>query len=506
MDVFYTHLTEQLARSRAYMAKARNKLAAITYRLPDEIIAAIFSFSMGGDPSQEELPLKDGIRSIYRRLYTLFAVCSNWLRIGLSTGALWSLIPVLEYESKGSRYSGIYLGLERFTSTNLYLAGDLSGQLDNDFLTSITHFGSRFRSLNLCGETYDTLKDTVACILRQATPGHLTDFSVCYRRCYPTPQPKYLFPPDSFEHIILMGVAVLLNTLRLSGFGLDWSTLRFTGLVQLRFQATQFKDASVMNAFLFAIASAPALHTLEMIDVYSAPIWLPNEQPTPRVSLPSLRTLYLQDLDEEILLPVVHSIAPGPYQTILSFISGDGFVIRNHPEGESYYGWLSALRDSKIDTLMIFGGWTLGYELNSILGALPSIQSLYIGDYYLDEEMLRALVRPIEFDTYSGNFNFPKIRVLYFWDCTFFLSDGSTLYSFKEVVTSHGIQELGLGGKMAFSECISPQPVRFDDPDGDYYTAPIKKWLTDNVPKFKLINSPNELPGYGFQADVWKLW
>jgi hypothetical protein len=77
----------------------------------------------------------------------------------------------------------------------------------------------------------------------------------------------------------------------------------------------------------------------------------------------------------------------------------------------------------------------------------------------------------------------------------------------KDVVVSHGIQELVIvGPKREYRD----QPVKFknlvylEDSEDDQFTTLIKEWLRSSVPKFILANSLKDIPDcYNFETDIW---
>ncbi|CAE6441867.1 unnamed protein product [Rhizoctonia solani] len=205
---------------------------------------------------------------------------------------------------------------------------------------------------------------------------------------------------------------------------------------------------------------------------------------------------------------ILHSIAPGSYRTVVnltqqSHLYGPGGSASG-PETEALALQLEGIN---IDILVLDRSTITNHDLRLILRAMPTIQTLYILERSIGSKTSQNLVRPIESSVGSDNVRFPKIHTLYLWDCYLNARDDPNLDKFKEMVISHGIQELGLRGGMATPMLVQSSPiVLFDDPEADQYTTPIKEWLRDNVPQFKMIKELNDLPHYNRQEKFWQLW
>ncbi|KDN34763.1 hypothetical protein RSAG8_12172, partial [Rhizoctonia solani AG-8 WAC10335] len=455
--------------------------------------------------SQQEQPIKMTIQSTYRYLFILANVCSDWRRICLSRSAFWSLIPF--YRDWKDSESMLNLCLERVGGSDMHLGGGLTYGREQKLLDVIPNYGPRIRTLNIYAETPDKLLNVVAALLEHSSPGRitglcLTNYQMIQDHDYHHTWPL-LFPSTSPEHDRLNRFAESLNSLRLWGFKLDWSQLRFSQLVDLQIQHIRVENTSEVADLLFAIASAAKLRSLQLVDVRvhpevieTRPIEIQGGLP---VFHPNLQFVFLKNIRWCLLSLILRSIIPGSYRIVLSYTLRE-YLIR-------YTTDLTALKESalqgyNIDTLMTSRKWVRDADLlRSLLKAIPTIKTLCIAQCEFTKEIFQALVGPLESHPDSSEKNFPTIQSLHIMHSAFECSD---LDGLKEVVTNHGIRVLKLGGSMGGAksdQTSTPEGwVRFEDSKDDERTAPTVAWLQDNVPKFLLVKRFQDLPDYDFQT------
>ncbi|CAE6435557.1 unnamed protein product [Rhizoctonia solani] len=481
--------------------------APLTLRdLPEEVIAHVFFILIhdASPGSQREQPIKTTIQSIYRYLFTLASVCSDWRRICLSRGAFWSLIPF--YRDWKDSESMLNLCLERAGGSDIHLGGGLTYGREQKLLELIPNYGLRIRTLNVYAETPDKLPRVVAALQEHSSPGRLsglclTNYQMIQDHDYHHTWPL-LFPLASPEHDRFNLFAESLSSLRLWGFKLNWGQLRFSDLVDLQIQHIRVENISEVADLLFAIGSAPKLRSLQLVDVRihpevigTHPIEIQGGLP---VFHPNLQFVFFKNLRWCLLSLILRSIIPGSYKIVLSYTLRE-YLIR-------YTTDLTALKESapqgyNIDTLMTSRKWVRDCDLlRSFLKALPTVKTLNIAQCEFTKEIFQALVRPTESDP-GSDANFPRIHRLHIMDSTFECSD---LDGLQEVVTSHRIQELKLGGSMdrrKSDRASTPEGwVRFEDSKDDEHTTSTVAWLRDNVPKFFLVKRSQDLPDYDFQT------
>ncbi|KAJ1299595.1 hypothetical protein OPQ81_012016 [Rhizoctonia solani] len=502
LETLYAHLTQQVLQSRSLVARTRNKLAITIYRIPDEVLSNIFSLLIYSTNREQALLPESSVWQIYRRLYSLMSVCSDWRRLCLSRGMYWSLIPMRRYKSDSSEWDHINRILERSQGSNLYLGGILGSDPDSALAlqNTLVRHGPRFRSLNIAGKNCDMLRGAAKSLLDQK---HLTDFSICYLTEEAT---EYLFPLESPEYASFKRHARTLKSLRLCGLDLDWGNIRLDSLTELKIQNLKPQRRYKIKDLLMAAASAPHLRHLHLSrvshtqEVISIP---PSEEPSvPPIMLPSLQTIYLENIHKDLVVALLRLIAPGSYKTELHFTRASNFYA-----GDAFnHNWARGLN---IDTLMITDWLIDGHHLQRFLKTMPTITTLYIANRILEEETFRALARPIKSSPAGSDSGFPKLRALYINNSVLCISKESKLASFKEVITSHEIQELGIDGVMELPRGSNPESTgrfRFNLPDDDQHTAPIKEWLTNNVRKFIIPKTPEDMPYFDFQTCFWRLW
>ncbi|CAE6458640.1 unnamed protein product [Rhizoctonia solani] len=477
------------------------------HNLPEEILAHIFFILINNASpgSRQEQPIKTIIQLTYRCLFILASVCSNWRRICLSRTAFWSLIPF--YRDWKDSESMLNLCLERAGGSNIHLGGGLTHGREQKMLEVIPKYGSRIRSLNIYAEIPDKLPSIVAALLEHSIPGSITSLCITnhqmiqdndYHHTWPP-----LFPLASPEHDRFNRYAKSLSSLRLWGLKLNWSQLRFSNLVDLQIQHIRVENISEVADLLFVIGSAPKLHSLQLVDVRIHPEVIQTHAIEMQGGLPvfhpNLEFVFLKNIRWCLLSLLLRSIVPGSYRIVLSYTLKE-YLIR-------YTTDLAALKEStlqgyNIDTLMTSRRWVRDSDLlHSLLKAIPTIKTLSVAQCEFTRDILRALVRPLEPESNDSETNFPTIRRLHIMDSSF---DCPDLGGLKEVVTSHGIQALKLGGSIGGSrsgDTSTPEGwVRFEDSRDEERTAPTVAWLQDNVPKFLLVKHFQDLPDYDFQT------
>ncbi|CAE6507590.1 unnamed protein product, partial [Rhizoctonia solani] len=511
IDSLGNRLMQQFSGSRSHLTRARNKLATSVYHLPDEILANIFfKFINDFDPGKVQ-SVEQGIRSTYRRLYTLICVCADWRKLGLSHGAFWSLIPVPYNQSS---YNMAKLSLERASGAGLYLAGTIY-HADSTLLDFMAKHQPRFCAVNLSGKNSRPLCEIVASLLKHSVPGHLTGLSIQYQphdsdpwsphppmHCYA----EELFSPSSYEDAQIKEFVGSLLTLRLGGFKLDWRNMRFSRLVELRIQEVQLDDISMAENILLAAASSPTLRSLEFISVTidDRPLRLPRPDWNSRftVSLSHLQSLRLQDLYKGLLRFILWSILPGSYKVILTYTIYD-CISRDSPIDASLDP--VELPSLNIHTLILANVYA--DLLHFFLKSMPTLKRFYIRTYpelYGFRKILQALVRPIGTKPDDDNANFAKLNVLYISGTSIDIF-GSDLAIFKDAITSHDIQELGMGGPLN-SYALDGSNSLTNDPNDDDNTASVKEWLRDTVPKVRYMETWEEFPELAFRRASWQLW
>ncbi|CAE6460580.1 unnamed protein product [Rhizoctonia solani] len=480
--------------------------------LPTEILCNIFDTVIhNATPDTiRDLAVDKVILAFYFRLGCLISVCSHWRGICLSTASFWSLIPILR-NWKGAK-TPMDVCLERAGDSELHLVGEVQ-LLDSRIIKLVAQHGSRIRTLDISGARHDVVRNIVASVLVHSASGRLANFSVrdyqtCYRR-HRFELSRNLFSPDSSECALFSRFASSLRVLRLCGFSLDWSQVRFSGLVELRLEEIALEDEIMAANLLFAVASAPRLCSLQLLKLEVRHSIAHKGQSNQLTSLPvslwKLQSLFLRDIHKDLLSFLLRSINPGCYRTFVGFTEPSSFFSRSPNFRSDWDNILQItaleLKDFNINTLMISGNWLSGPDFHDILRAVPTITSLLIRGHLFDKTALRALIRPPKLTINEDNGAFPTILRLHILDAEF---DFTALDELKEVVNSHGVQEMSIGGLLA------PRPsfrgegmIRFEDPADDLHTNPIRDWLRATVPNFVVARRMADISESEFWIDTW---
>ncbi|KAH7332982.1 hypothetical protein B0J17DRAFT_771468 [Rhizoctonia solani] len=504
--------TQKPAQSHSDLAGVQNKLAVhrVLHDLPVEILCKIFDTAIHDtDPgTSRDLAVVEAILALYRRLCSLTSVCSHWRRICLSTGSFWSLIPILRRKGDGPPMD---MCLERAGDSKLHLVGEV-GVLDPQVVEVITQYGPRIQTLDISGVRHNARK-IVASVLKHSNSGGIANLSVrdyqaCYRRDR-FEQSRNLFSPDSSEYTLFSRFADSLNVLRLCGFNLNWTQVHFSRLVELRLEEVALEDKAMATNMLLAVASAPELRRLQLSRMeVRQDITRENQSDQPislPVSLRELQSLCLRDIHRDLLPFLLQSINPGSYQTLVGFTQPSSFYSQSSNFGNAWEDILQIqaleLKGFNIDTLMISGNWLSGSKFYDMLWAVPTITSLCIRGHSFNKRALRALIRLPESGKGGGNEHFPTIRRLHILDADF---DLTALDELKEVVKSHGVQELRLGRLLVpLPSSREDNMVRFEHPEDGLYTKPIEDWLRATVPNFTVARRMKDIPDSEFWMDIW---
>ncbi|CAE6426460.1 unnamed protein product [Rhizoctonia solani] len=482
------------------------------YRLPEEILIYVFFLLINhaSPGSPRERPLDWTVRSSYKQLFIIISVCSDWRRICLSRGAFWSLISACKHWNEPE--SVMNLCLERARGSDIHLDGGLGHVSDPKLLEVIANYGPRIRTLNIAGDNPEVLRNTVTSLQVHSKPGCTNSLFIYNRQVTLDGEGHhtwpYLFPSTDPEHSLFNGYTDAMSSLRLRGFRLHWGQTSFSRLVELKIQSICPETLAEVGDLMHAIASAPQLRRLQLVDVrchldaiHTLQIDRPGDAP---VFHPNLEFLFLKNIRWGLLLLILRSIIPGSYKTTISY-SRREYLRR-------YSTDLTVLKESglqgfNIDTLLVSRNWVHRSEfLPSLLKAMPSIKTLSLAHCEFSKETFQVLTRPQKSDVDEGETEFPTIRRLHMLGSTF---DPQELDGLKEVVTSHGIQELKLGGSIDELKSDSEhtptleRPVRFEDPKDDEQTAPMKDWLRDTVPDFGIVRRLEDFPDFDFQSYDW---
>ncbi|CAE6537829.1 unnamed protein product [Rhizoctonia solani] len=518
IEHFHTLFTQPLAQSLASVTRTRNKLATSIYRLPPEILAKIFEYAVHAFIRNRHL--RYAIIDSRRCLHRLLGVSSVWREIGLAHVPLWTLVPLVCFEhSNPSRITtqSAELSLERAGQSGLRLALDARDYpLEGLYIMDkLVEHGHRFSSVHLRTSSLYALEYALGPIAQMAASESIHEISLCHDDYFTSlPRPTCVFAPRlpsnqaSYERMIASARLLRLNNVILR---MDDVHTSFSNLVELRIQAVRFQSEVSLKESLRRLISAPHLQTLDIISVEVHALTSAPTTDSAPFSLPNLQTLFIQGLLCNVLQLVLSIIEPGLHRTVIS-VSNDMLIPPiQEPDDDidaGIYSLQSAIHPHKVDTLVLAGYWDergSAGVLRSFISKLPHLTTMYLYDQNLDRETLAALTRPLN-DT-DTHLDFPNLRRIYISNCT--IDDIGNLSAFRNMLASHPLEELVLGGifrevDLSGQEWSSSEDIEHVNIAGsDMRAAPIINWLREAIPSFTLLG-PSQY--FKFRWTEWQLW
>ncbi|KAG8759528.1 hypothetical protein FRC11_001875 [Ceratobasidium sp. 423] len=499
-----------LARSSmsSLTKKLKKKLRSSIQRLPVEILTRIFHLVIHHldleveDP--EHLSYSYRSKSIYRKLYRLFGVCSVWKKTLLSQGTFWSLVPVVDLPYDSYTLSGARLNLERAAGSKLHLVAALTKASTQDFvLDTLTRFGSRIKAVNFNSNSPASLEKVVHALVRGENHSSdcLTSLSLFYTHGW-----KYGISLQSVAwQKDLHRVLEPLRVLRLRKLEIPLRGLLFKNLTELRLQDISIGAMADLEDTLWTLSSSSQLQLLEVISVRAyrnPPDTTPRSYNFP-ISLPSLKVLYLEDLAHNLLELILGSIAPGSHHVTLNFTKVCLMENIHTEQAVAIDPHRSKLPNFKIDTLMMdpnFHG--NADEVATFLRLVPTVTELSLDQLELHISDLRPFINPEGPSATRGNYVMPRFTKLRITRSCFDSVDALDIL--QDVVASHPIVELGLGVGRACSFSGSGFNNLAHPPKE---LASYKKWFLKAVPKVVWLPGPTEstFDAEVSESDVWQL-
>ncbi|KAF8592917.1 hypothetical protein BDV93DRAFT_567168 [Ceratobasidium sp. AG-I] len=279
--------------------------------LPPEILTRIFQLAAHREATI--LPLPYAPRNDVHVVECISSVCSYWREVALETKSLWSAM----YLTCHSSVEKTQCWLERSGDAPLNLIGDVYGYAPWPIVPVISPYASHFSTLNLVFSDLETIHTVLNCWLDYGTPGSVTELSVQLTQGLSSARDPSGLPR-------LFGLTPLsderrgeflrpLRVLRLKDVWLDWDSVAFEGLVELRLELDHMRVDSYVSARQLSriLSASPELHTLELIGITIDP-GEPNEAVAPAsIVLPHLRMLYLQGINSLDMDALLYALAPG---------------------------------------------------------------------------------------------------------------------------------------------------------------------------------------------------
>ncbi|QRW26511.1 F-box-like protein [Rhizoctonia solani] len=348
----------------------------------------------------------------------------------------------------------------------------------------------------------------------------------------------FIFPHDSPEHTSFAQFLGSLTAFRISNVLFHWDNIAFSSrLVELRMQEVNLGYDDAIILFLKALSSASQLRDLKIIavDTFHKPS-ITTRVDTHSITFPNLQRLLVKELYFNTFQIIVSMISP-LHPLVLSFnykitrinklddddvininpnfledaeadIQNADMNIANNNNGptDPMELW-DALGPIQVETLRLPGTFTndLPPQIRKAMRAMPGLLTLEVENVDFtaspDEHGRHchsdALNRSNKFESDPEDPEgkpFPALEKL---RLTRVIVDDST--AFREMVTSHPLRELVIGGRIRLSDSHGTNSLQPIHEDSD-----LVRWLRGVVPDVRVVDSDYRLPG--FYDDVWQLW
>ncbi|CAE6452649.1 unnamed protein product [Rhizoctonia solani] len=488
-------------------------------KLPTEVLSMIFAnVIFNHDPDGTgPLSMEQEIQLIYRHLYHLIGVCSTWRKILVEEGALWSIIPVVSNpHTSNINQCPTRLFLQRAGRRNLHLAAVIeSPKTHKDLIGALRRQDDlEFHAVNLSANALKLIRNAIRGLFQYSGLEPLSKLSI---QCTYKPNRSdrllrdsdYIFPWESTYNDAIATLTCMLSAFHISGVHLHWGRTEFSHrLVELQIDNVNLGYDGKIFLFLQALSSASELRDLRLMSTTTLrqSSTASNMHELPAVSLPKLRSLYIQDLyfnTLELLLPI---IAPGSHHLTL-FLTEKSVSVNMLKNNFDEHGqeceinrvaYLCAvLKSAPVDTLVLSGHWGgtwLSEELlPHLLWTLPALKTLKMDDWEIYGPIWNDLKQTQDAQLFSRG-PFPALERLLLSSVTIHNMD-----SFQDMVSSHPLRQVILGAN-----------VKTICPDGTCSLEPLQEdsdvvlWLRNNVPDFRLVDSHYSPPE--FRSNVWQLW
>ncbi|CAE6461089.1 hypothetical protein ACGC1H_003095 [Rhizoctonia solani] len=332
LNTLHTKPSEELAQSRAILARMRNKTFSRFHSIPNEIISAIF-MDVVYAPAPDDNPvisMSRALKIIFSRLYKLLSVCSCWRKMAISLKELWSMVPIAAGRPDFPAHANTPLILERSQaslSSNrpLYLAATLARSND-PYVPLVDGKAPRFTSINIESQfAYKIFKLLDSLLLHSRSLQAVSELSI--RRSFyddPDEQPtipsrtQYITNGVSVNSCLFTDLVGSVAFLRIRGVYIPWDEVTFSNkLVEIRLQSVVLGYNSQLTGFLDMLQSASQLQDLKIISVVAFPDEPTSAKSPVKTIFPNLQSLLLENLDFNVLRTVLGSIGPGSHRVTL---------------------------------------------------------------------------------------------------------------------------------------------------------------------------------------------
>ncbi|CAE6479185.1 unnamed protein product [Rhizoctonia solani] len=483
----------KIFRIRSTLAQIRNSITCPTCALPREVLSEIFAnvvfdFSYYSPVSES---LKTKVFRIYRAIYNLIGVCTEWRDVVLNNGSFWSIIPIFgspSYDLLGENPNPVPTHMLERSKGNLYLvATQLCNPISEPVLSELV---PRFRAVNISTKSLSTVRNILSAFLVTNLSAHLglSEISIYkdQRDSYYESLPQEnnnVFSPGSTEHNSFTHLISSLSAIRIRGTQLCWHTFNYSHrLTELHLQEVLFGYDEAVANFLGTLSSASQLRVLKFI------------------SLPSLQILLADDLYFNTLDTFLSSITSRSHHLRL-LLSGRSLYLRfcRGTREREEIGWetlCELMRNVLVKDLLITGDgidpWpssspkSLGELIKSVV---PGLETLWMNSWNFDAAYCNVLTH----SSLSQGSLVASIANLYITRAKVFSSE-----AIVDMVTSHlkSIRQLELGLAVQ-----GDAEERWTPVEGDH---PLANAFKDIIPDCRITNY--QAYPVEFEDAPWELW
>ncbi|GAB1524357.1 hypothetical protein RhiTH_007510 [Rhizoctonia solani] len=351
----------------------------------------------------------------------------------------------------------------------------------------------------------------------------------------------FIFPHDSPEHTSFAQFLGSLTAFRISNVLFHWDNIAFSSrLVELRMQEVNLGYDDAIILFLKALSSASQLRDLKIIavDTFHGPS-ITTRVDTHSITFPNLQRLLLKELYFNTFQIIVSMISP-LHPLVLSFNckitrinklddddddevinlnpnfledaevdiqNADTNIVGNNNGPADPMELWDALGPIQVETLRLPGTFTndLPPQIRKAMRAMPGLLTLEVdnvdftaspdehGQHCHSDTLNRSNKFESDPEDPEGK-PFPALEKL---RLTRVIVDDST--AFREMVTSHPLRELVIGGRIRLSDSDGKNTLKPIHEDSD-----LVRWLRGVVPDVRVVDGDYRLSG--FYNDVWQLW
>ncbi|KAF8727740.1 hypothetical protein RHS02_08001, partial [Rhizoctonia solani] len=492
---------------RSTLAQMRNSIISPTCGLPREVLSEIFANVVFGfsDYSPGSESLETRVLKIYRAIYNLIGVCTEWRDVALNNGSFWSIIPIFGCHLLGGNSKSVPTHVLERSKGNLYFVATHFCDLIYDPV--LPELFPRFRAVNISTKSLSTVRNILNALLTTnlSAPLELSEISIykdqhdSYYDSLPQ-EDNNLFSPGSTEHNSFIRLIPSLSAIRIRGTQLCWRTFSYSHrLTELHLQEVLFGYDEAVANFLGTLSSASQLRVLKLISVrsfYNGPLG----DKMAKIQLPNLQTLLADDLYFNTLDTFLSSITSRSHHLRL-LLSGRSLYLRIYQgarerEETSWENLYELMRNALVKDLLVTGDgidpWpspspkALGELIKSVV---PGLETLWMNSWNFDAAYCNVLTH----SSLSQDSLVPNIANLYITRAKVFSSE-----AIVDMVTSHlkSIRQLELGLAVQ-----GDAEERWTPVEGDH---PLANAFKDIIPDCRITNY--QAYPVEFEDAPWELW